>query len=103
MSSAECRFRPAMDFIVPSSPSSGHRTLKPAGLVHRGHATRTGLAAANPRSATADGPGQTILTWLKRRTWHGGSAVASFATDSRGEWVASELGLKIVLIPIVFL
>ena len=29
MSSAECRFRPAICFIVPSSPKSGHRTLKP--------------------------------------------------------------------------
>jgi hypothetical protein len=38
MSSAECRLRPDMCFIVPSSPSSGHETLKPAGLIHRGHA-----------------------------------------------------------------
>jgi hypothetical protein len=55
-------------------PNSDSRSMR--------HAS-TGLAAANPRSANADGPGQTILIWLKRRTWHGGSAVASFATDSR--------------------
>jgi hypothetical protein len=28
-----------MCFIVPSSPTSGHRTLKPAGLNHWEHAT----------------------------------------------------------------
>ena len=39
MSSAEWRLRPAMCFIVPSSPTSGHRTLKLRGLNHREHAT----------------------------------------------------------------
>jgi hypothetical protein len=28
-------------FVVPSSPTSGHRTLKPAGLIHREHAIIT--------------------------------------------------------------
>src|ERR1700716_2590829 len=41
MSSAECRFRPAMMFIVPFSPTSGHRTLKPVGLIQWEHASRT--------------------------------------------------------------
>jgi hypothetical protein len=39
MSSAECRFRPAIRFIVPSSPTSGHKTLKLVGLNQREHAT----------------------------------------------------------------
>jgi hypothetical protein len=38
MSSAECRFRPAIGFIVPSSPTSGHRTLELVGLIQREHA-----------------------------------------------------------------
>jgi len=42
MSSAEWRLRPAMCFIVPSSPTSGHRTLKPPGLNHGEHATTKG-------------------------------------------------------------
>ena len=41
MSSAECRFRPAIGFIVPSRPTSGHRTLKLVGLIQREHATKT--------------------------------------------------------------
>jgi len=41
MSSAECRIRPAISFIVPSSPTSGHRTLKLVGLIQREHATST--------------------------------------------------------------
>ena len=41
MSSAECRFRPAMCFIVPSSPISGHRTLKLVGLIQWEHARIT--------------------------------------------------------------
>jgi len=55
MSSAECRFRPAINFIVPSSPTSGHRTLKPVGLIHREHAN-------------------TVVVWkldrLGRNLWH---------------------------------
>jgi hypothetical protein len=39
MSSAKCRFRPAMLFIVPSSPRLGHETLEPVGCIHREHAT----------------------------------------------------------------
>jgi hypothetical protein len=43
MSSAECRFRPAIRLIVPSSPASGHKTLKlvwtySAGTRHTGAA-----------------------------------------------------------------
>src|ERR1700722_8164483 len=43
MSSAECRFRPAITFIVPSSPTSGHRTLNPAGLIQWEHASTTAV------------------------------------------------------------
>ena len=34
---AECFFRPAMSFIVPSSPSTGHRTLKQGELSYGEH------------------------------------------------------------------
>jgi hypothetical protein len=54
MSSAECRFRPAIVFIVPSSPTSGHRTLKLDGLIHREHATWTAVTTGIfGRSASA--------------------------------------------------
>jgi len=39
MSSAECRFRPAIYFIVPSNPISGYRTLKLVGLIQWEHAS----------------------------------------------------------------
>jgi hypothetical protein len=47
MSSAEWCLRPAMCFIVPSGPTSGHRTLKPHGLNHREHASSIGCAWAS--------------------------------------------------------
>src|SRR6478672_1786082 len=56
MSSAECRLRPAMCFIVPSSPTSGHRTLKPRGLNHWEHATWIDqFLAVEPGPITDDG------------------------------------------------
>jgi hypothetical protein len=56
MSSAECRFRPAIRFIVPSRPTSGHRTLKLVGFNQREHATpmtslSVSVAPAPPRTS----------------------------------------------------
>jgi len=44
-----------MCFIVPSSPTSGHRTLKPPGLNHGEHATTTGAKSGEPRTVAVFG------------------------------------------------
>ena len=49
MSSAECRFRPAMCFILPSGPTSGHRTLKLAGLIQWEEAILVWICPCPPR------------------------------------------------------
>ena len=48
MSSPECRFRPAICFIVPFNPISSFRTLKPVGLIQWQHASyNTNLTSAS--------------------------------------------------------
>src|SRR6185369_13248834 len=66
MSSAECRLRPAMCFIVPSSPTSGHRTLKPRGLNHWEHATAIAILVGGrvcSRRLSAN-QGDNARTWV---------------------------------------
>src|SRR6476659_917787 len=53
MSSAECRFRPAIRLIVPFSPASGHKTLKLVGLIQRKHATRSTMVCLLPAGRAA--------------------------------------------------